>query len=270
MATRIKDFSGAGSYTWICPGGVTAVHILAVGGGGGGGGGYEGFNGVTSARASGGCGGGGAIPTTAFVSVIPGGTYDITIGDGGDGGYGGNAGGNPISGYDGENTIFKLTGPVASLLTALGGGGGRHGVRYSENGTNLFVSIGGSPYNGVTYGTPSSSNASMSFGTNAIYKYDVPPIPYGGGGFFAGNSTNNKAFNGGSSQYNGFGIGGFSGSGGSAGANGTTSGSYLGGIGGGGRGDGGGDDNLLHLGFLEERRKILFSQDRPRSPIFLF
>lgn len=65
--------TGTGTFTWTAPAFVTKVNMIMVGGGGGGGG-----RGKT-----GGGGGGGALTYANTVPVIPGTTYNITVGAGG-------------------------------------------------------------------------------------------------------------------------------------------------------------------------------------------
>ena len=72
------EFVSAGSYTWTCPAGVTAISVVCVGAGGGGDAGSD-LIGV------GGGGGGGALAYRNNVAVIPGTTYTIIVGEGGKG-----------------------------------------------------------------------------------------------------------------------------------------------------------------------------------------
>lgn len=98
------------SPTWTCPAGVTSVDVTAVGAGGGGGAGPTVASGSSG---SGGAGGGGqALRKT--VTVVPGTTYAITIGNGGTGGALGASGGS--GGV--ASTSF------GALVTAFGGGPG--------------------------------------------------------------------------------------------------------------------------------------------------
>lgn len=115
----LSDISGGGgggaptvdvitaSGNWVCPAGVTRVKAFVVGGGGGGGGTWA------NAQSAGG-GGGGAI-AIAYLTVVPGTSYAITIGSGG---AGGTSSGN---GSNGGTSSFS------TLLTARGGGGGGAG-----------------------------------------------------------------------------------------------------------------------------------------------
>jgi len=67
-------YATPGTYSWVCPKGVTAISVVCVGGGGGG---------VGSVNAGGGAGGGGAQAYTNNLAVVPGQSYTITVGAGG-------------------------------------------------------------------------------------------------------------------------------------------------------------------------------------------
>ena len=73
----ISPFTNVGTYTWTAPSYVTSVEYLIVGGGGGGGAAYD----TGSAG-----GGGGGLVLTGTISVTPGTSYSIIVGDGGNGG----------------------------------------------------------------------------------------------------------------------------------------------------------------------------------------
>ena len=73
-STVIIEFTTVGSTTWAAPPGVTSVEYLVVGGGGGSGGGFDN---------AGGGGGVAGMVLTGTLSVVPGTSYDIVVGDGG-------------------------------------------------------------------------------------------------------------------------------------------------------------------------------------------
>jgi hypothetical protein len=103
----ILSYTTTGSTTWTAPLGVTSVNYLVVAGGGGGG----------QAADNAGAGGGGAgMVLTGNITVAPGTSYTVTVGDGG---AGGNSGSNvgAQGGTVGSNSVF-------ATITALGGGGG--------------------------------------------------------------------------------------------------------------------------------------------------
>lgn len=144
-----QRFTSSG--TWICPTDVTTVYISGCSGGGGGGGG----GGATSVvgRASGGGGGGGAGQSVIRqpYTVVPGQSYNITIGSGGTGGYGGRGNVTPAAvGTSGGNTSF------GSLLTLIGG---TYGYLGGTEGTSSGVAGGAGGTPGGTSGQEGSSTA---------------------------------------------------------------------------------------------------------------
>ena len=82
QAQTVVPFTSAGNQTWVCPTGVTSVHVDAYGGGGGGGG-------VGADFTEAGGGAGGSYVRVASVAVTPGTTYQLTVGSGGTAGTGG-------------------------------------------------------------------------------------------------------------------------------------------------------------------------------------
>lgn len=112
-------FSSVGTFSWTVPTYVYSVEYLVVGGGGGSGGGYD-----TGA----GGGGGGGMVLTGTLSVVPGTTYTIVVGDGGTAGTVNRTIPVEVNGGAGANSSF------ASIL-ALGGGGG-FGSRLPSGGNN--------------------------------------------------------------------------------------------------------------------------------------
>ncbi len=144
VSTGVKlGFSETGS--WVCPEGVTQISIELWGGAGGSGSssGYSLYSPGTSCfigadgspcsptiqgfGAPGGKGGNGGY-TRITVNVVPGESYDITVGSGGDGGAGGFGVGvnNGTFGGDGETSTFFYNGSV--LAEADGGFGGGFGT----------------------------------------------------------------------------------------------------------------------------------------------
>jgi len=106
-STKATDnFTTPGSDTWLCPAGVTSVTVHCIGGGGGGGG-------SRSNSVYGGGGGAGGSYATKVVTVTPGNTYNLYVGEGGAGGTNGN-------GVDGTASWFNNT----SEVYAVGGAGG--------------------------------------------------------------------------------------------------------------------------------------------------
>ena len=152
----VQSFTTLGASTWTAPAGVTSVEYIVVGGAGGGATGYDN---------AGGGGGGAGMVLTGRLSVSPGTSYPIVIGDGGIGGA--NARANNW-GVNGENSSF-------ATITALGGNRGK-GCRSIDiagvsQSSNCSSAIGGGGSGG-------------GFGGK------------GGGGAF-GNGANNSAATGG-------------------------------------------------------------------------
>ena len=113
LRTLIKDgtkttdnFITPGADTWTCPAGVTSVTVHCIGGGGGGGG-------SRSDYVYGGGGGAGGSYAAKVITVTPGNTYNLYVGNGGAGGTNGN-------GVDGEDSWFNNS----STVNAVGGDGG--------------------------------------------------------------------------------------------------------------------------------------------------
>jgi hypothetical protein len=127
-----EEFTSAGTYTWVCPEGVTAVSVLCIGGGGGGDAGSD-LIGV------GGGGGGGGLAYRNNISVIPGQSYTIVVGAGGFGQITVNRVTTQVSTDGGQSSAFSCiaTGGAKGARTAAtvvigstadGDGGGRSGV----------------------------------------------------------------------------------------------------------------------------------------------
>ena len=129
-----------GTYSWICPPGLTSICIVAVGGGGGGG---------TSTTPGGGGsgGGGGALAWMNNLEVVPGDVYTIIVGAGG-----GGSSNEHAHGGRGADTMFKKSGANQDNIIVAGGGGGG--------------------YSGVGSGTrPSAHGGYYGFGSSSIFTY---------------------------------------------------------------------------------------------------
>lgn len=187
--TNFAAFTSAGAQTWVCPAGVTRAKVTVIGGGGAGGG---------SGGATGAGGGGGAGGTAVkwFTDLVPGTTYNLTVGAAGgnssftgpsatptgNGGAtgGGNAavaaGGTGGTATGGDINISGAGGGGGLLITATGGvsgnggsgpfGGGGRGVAIATSSQNN----GG---NGVGPGSgggggASNSGSGSSGGTGAV------------------------------------------------------------------------------------------------------
>ena len=105
----VSDFTSPGTYT--APATTTAINLLVVGGGGGGGDGHPSY--------TAGAGGAGGLIYLNNLPVTAGGTYSVTIGEGGEGkGYPG-----PGVADDGGDTTFVYS-PSVNIIGEGGGGAG--------------------------------------------------------------------------------------------------------------------------------------------------
>lgn len=125
-------FITPGTFSWVCPSGVTSVSVVCVGGGAGGGGGYAGG------------GGGGGLGWKNNIQVTPGQSYTVVVGAGG---TGANNSGNSIwkakAGTNGGNSYFINTSTVCGF-------GGTGGVS-STNGGSYTGDGGGDGGSSGTY-----------------------------------------------------------------------------------------------------------------------
>ena len=204
-----STFTSSG--TWVCPQGVTSIQVEAWGAGGGGGGAAN----TNNYRGAG--GGGGAYQRITSLTVMPGQSYTVTIGNGGI------AGSTTANGGAGENSTFMLG--ASTLLTANGGSGGQTqtsataptagiGGNGTFNGGNGFIGTtssggggggsAGTSINGIS-ATSTTGGASGTGGTGTGGNgggcgggEGCPGVNYGGAG---GGGNKNKV--------GGFGAGGF-------------------------------------------------------------
>jgi hypothetical protein len=249
-----QDFTTAGTFTWVVPAGVTSCSVVCVGAGGGGGA----VNKVA--------GGGGALAYVNNISLTPGESMTVVVGNGGARGTGtsepdnfGSSGG--LSSFARSSTILvqanggngQLSGSTTGGTVGVGtggsggqglyGGGGAGG--YSGNGGNGSATSGGNGSAGSgggaggaadsqdqyvalqqTYSPPNSG----PFGSTTQYLVIRCGTGSGGGVGILGSGSNGAA--GVSGTLSGGGGGG--GSSGSNGATSTTSGIGNGGVYGGG------------------------------------
>ena len=188
-----------GTYSWICPTGVTSVSVVCIGGGGGTQtpGGYN--------QGTGG-GGGGGLGYKNNYSVTPGNSYTVQVG------YGGNGQDGLASYFVNGSTVYgdygRLGGGSNSSVIAAGGAysgdgggnGGKGGSSYSNNpggggGAGGYAGAGG---NGAPTGpgayTPTAGAGGGGGGGNIGY----PPVG-GGGVYVLGQGSNGVAGSGGGS-----------------------------------------------------------------------
>jgi hypothetical protein len=197
------EWTTPGTYTWTCPDGVTSVSVVAVGAGGSGG-----------FQWSSGGGGGGGLGWKNNISVTPGNTYTVVVGDKGDvvanannnAGAGGNSyfvdtatvcgfgagqGGTGSTssgfgsyggGYTGDGGGVGGNGAVGGSWTHGGGGAGG----YSGNGASKFnntVATGGAGGAGQNYSSTFGVGAGGGVG---IYGEGTSGVTYADGTGFGG------------------------------------------------------------------------------------
>jgi hypothetical protein len=180
MAAPVQEeFTTPGTYSWLCPSGVTSVCVVCIGGGGGGIRYQSSWVGGSMAG-----GGGGGLGWRNNIAVTPGTSYTVVVGAGGVAGtYG-------VSGGAGGQSYFIN----ASTVAGNGGGGGVYytnisGGTYAGQGggnggnvplTDNVVTPGGGGAGGY------AGNGGRGGGNNANY---YPASGVGGGGAGGGNST---------------------------------------------------------------------------------
>lgn len=170
-----QNYFAAGTYSWICPGGITSVSVVCIGGGGG------------PQRIAGGGPGGGALVYGNNIPVSPGTTYKIIVGGGGTAGM---AGGTSSF----NDTWLVATGGLPGVNydygpPNFGGAGGAGG--YSGPGGNAgdVISYGGTKYAGGNGGTYSGTYANGGgnggkggTGSSVTAAYPAGQAGSGGGG----------------------------------------------------------------------------------------
>jgi hypothetical protein len=167
--------------TWTKPANTSAVRVFIIGGGGGGGSGRRDSTGLVT-KGGGGGGAGGAVVyfTTMPISVFAA-TEAVVIGAGGTGGAGVST--NPSNGSPGSTGGTSTFSSGATLLQALGGGGGLGGTSSGTGGA------GGSAVSG-------DFSTSGAGGTGASASAATAPTAAGtflanGGGGGAGTNVSN-------------------------------------------------------------------------------
>jgi hypothetical protein len=157
----VTTYNTAGTFTWVCPAGVTAVTVESWGGGGGGGAaGVDHGSAIYGQPVSGGGGGGGGGARTKYsVTTVPGRSYTVTIGAGGAGSadpFMGDSdndvyeGGNDFAEYGGDTLFVDSTngqimaaaegGGGAETFFGLGGGGGFADYSY-DHGVTVYGTL---------------------------------------------------------------------------------------------------------------------------------
>jgi hyaluronate lyase len=233
VGTSLSNLSSTfgASTTWVCPANVTAVQVECWGAGGAGGSAYK----PVSGNAFGGGGAGGSYAKKNSVSVVPGASYTIAIGDGGvsaispslnsvsggDSSFGSGSSASCLAkgGAGGQTVISSGSGIVGS--GGVGSSAGSVGDVFFAGGNGLVGQ--GSPTN--TGGGGGGSAGTLSLGGNATSYVGAAAVSGGGAG---GNGKDSSG--------NGDGSQGGSPGGGGGGARGSSVGSQaLGGKGGAGQ-----------------------------------
>ena len=192
-----QEYTTPGTYSWTCPSGVTSVCVVVVGGGGGGNGGY------------GHGGGGGGLAYKNNISVTPGQSYTVVVGDGGTGGTDDDgsiwtvspnvtAGG---ASYFSTTSTVRATGGAAGTTwgsaaggTKTAGDGGGNGGLAAVSGAGYHWGGGGAGgYSGDGGRTGSSSSSYAGHAGQDYYGHDGA----GGGGGGAGYNTGHEPGGGG-------------------------------------------------------------------------
>lgn len=240
-----QAYTTPGTYTWVCPAGITSVSVVAVGGGGRGGQ-QPYYNGAGS---------GGGLGYKNNIAVVPGTSYTVVVGAAGtsDAGYAGDS-------YFSSAAIVKGGGGLGPALNVGGDGSYNRGGDYvgDGGGNGGIAGRNGQGSNGYAGGGGAGGYSGSGGAGGGLSLYSgVPQAGAGGGGGGGSIWTGNQGSGGGG----GVGIlgqgsngaagssgqsstaGGGGGSGGTAGGSGKTYGYDFGGPGGGYGGGGGGNYN---------------------------
>ncbi len=142
-----------GTFSWLCPAGITLVEVSCYGGGGGGG---------SASIVEGGGGGGGAFSERVAVPVTPGATYTFVVGAPGAGQTSG--GGGVTSGvsstFTGDSSVQVVAVGGTGGSTTLGGAGGLASACTGDTGLKFDGGTGGvgGGLSGATGGGGASGN----------------------------------------------------------------------------------------------------------------
>lgn len=189
LLNNYTEFTTPGSHSWIVPGSVTKVMILACGGGGGGGGGTRAVGGANR----GGCGGGGSNPRLMGpIKVVGGSLYTINIGAAGSGGLGTSSDNSPGSngGDGGATTIVEqgdlINGFLATFTGGKGGAGGQLNINTNVGGASEFtmrstLTAGGDVTNPSIATNGEDSNFARGGKNGNLISSSQPGVGAGGG-----------------------------------------------------------------------------------------
>ena len=166
-----QSYTVPGTYTWVCPFGVTSVHFVLIGGGGGGATSTQSSNGV-----SGGGGGGGGLSWRNSYSVSSGDVLYITVGSAGSGGTAAGQNNNTAGG----DSYIRLTSHSGTIIARAGGGG------KGEYNNPVVAFNGGTDYSS-TYGGGGSNSGGGTGGRGGRGEDRHAGGGGGGAGGYAGN-----------------------------------------------------------------------------------
>ncbi|HKR06219.1 MAG TPA: immunoglobulin domain-containing protein [Bacteroidia bacterium] len=161
-AAQTQTFNSSGTYT--VPAGVTSITVSAWGGGGAGGG-------VDGQTKAGGGGEGGSF-VRGTITVVPGATYTVVVGNGGTGVI-------LANGTAGQASSFSVSGGGATLFNAIGGAFGAVGNSFGAGGNALN-----------TGNIVSGTSTSNFYGGNGGTATNASSASSGGGGGSAGAGGN--------------------------------------------------------------------------------
>jgi len=181
-----RSFTTVGTFTWIVPSGVTSISIVSVGGGGTGS--FGGTCGSLSITYKG--GGGGALAYVNNISVTPGASYTVVVGDRGAFPYGS----SPTLGNGGCSSVTAVTGGTI-LVKAGGGHGGSAGCNPGRYGSVIV----GSGARGGGGGSQTAGNCGGGSGGGGAggYSSNGGCGGYGGCGCVGGNGSSSTGGGGG-------------------------------------------------------------------------
>ncbi|MDI6046469.1 choice-of-anchor D domain-containing protein [Flavobacterium yafengii] len=178
ISQTTQTFSTSGTFT--VPAGITSIQVEAWGGGGAGGG-------ATGNPSAGGGGGGGGYVKNTSLTVIPGTTYTVTVGNGGVGSTGTGGAGNS-SWFGSTITLLAVggnggNGASGNLSTASGATASTSGNIGWSSGFNYYGGAGGTgAILGASSGGGGGSAGTTSNGNSALIMLGGAAVTGGGAG----------------------------------------------------------------------------------------
>jgi len=194
-------YTTGGTYTWVCPVGVTSVQVECWGGGGAGGWASDGVFTNNTVNANAGGGAGGAYAKLNAYAVTPGTTYYINVGAGGV-----SVNTDQATGPGGDSWFNSVNSPSSTILAAGGAGGqssilqsaasahGAGGAGTTTGSLGDVVNAGGSgsTTTGALGGGGGGSGGTGSAGNSAAANSTIgaAAVPGGGNGGTGATGTN--------------------------------------------------------------------------------